>query len=36
MKKKMYLAHRDLKPHNLILNFEGNKFLIADFGLSTK
>ena len=36
MRDKMKLAHRDIKPGNLILNEKGDNFLIADFGLSLK
>ena len=33
MKQKAKIVHRDLKPLNLILNFEGDAFLITDFGI---
>jgi serine/threonine protein kinase len=36
MRDNMELAHRDMKPVNLILNEKGDNFLIADFGLSLK
>ena len=32
MKNKARLAHRDLKPDNLIINESGKKFLFTDFG----
>ena len=32
MKSKARLAHRDLKPDNLIIDESGKKFLFTDFG----
>ena len=34
MKNKARLAHRDLKPHNIIINTDGDRFLLTDFGSS--
>ncbi len=36
MKTKARIAHRDLKPDNLILNQAGNQYLLTDFGTSIK
>ncbi len=33
LKQKANIAHRDMKPENLILDKNCSKFLIADFGL---
>ncbi len=34
MKVKARLAHRDIKPDNIMLSDEGNSYLWADFGIT--